>query len=67
MAVNGIGRPSKGHRIRVTTRLDPLTHLLVVRAAQRDKLSLSEWTEKVLRERVAPLHEDGRHRVSVSS
>ena len=67
MAVNGIGRPSKGHRIRVTTRVDPATHLLVVRAAQRDKVTVSEWVEKAVTASVAPLRDDGRHRASVSS
>jgi predicted HicB family RNase H-like nuclease len=48
MAINGIGRPSKGHRIRIVTRVDPLTHLLVVRAATKDGLSVSEWLEKIV-------------------
>lgn len=52
MSINGIGRPSKGHRIRVVTRLDPLTHLLVVRQADKVDLSISEWLELVVRETV---------------
>ena len=48
MAVNGIGRPSKGHRIRMVTRVDPLTHLLATRLAAKEDLTISEWLEQVV-------------------
>lgn len=65
MAINGIGRPSKGHRIRVTTRVDPLVHLAVARAADKAGLTVSEWAEIVIRERVAPMmaRDDLRYRI----
>jgi predicted HicB family RNase H-like nuclease len=64
MAINGIGRPSKGHRIRIVTRVDPLTHLLVARAAAKDELTMSEWLEIVVKDRVAPMYaRDGRSRI----
>lgn len=59
----GTGRPSKGHRIRMTTRVDPLVHLLAVRDATSRGLSVSEWMELVVTERVRPLlDQDWRER-----
>lgn len=57
MAINGIGRPSKGHRIRMVTRVDPTTHLLAVRAATKEALSISEWLEKLVTEKVGTRQE----------
>lgn len=53
MAIDGIGRPSKGHRIRLVTRVDARTHLLAVKAAAAAGLTLSEWLAQVVEERVA--------------
>lgn len=66
MAINGVGRPSKGHRIRIVTRVDPLTHMFVVRAAAKQNLTVSEWLETVVQDRVAPMYvRDARYRVEV--
>jgi predicted HicB family RNase H-like nuclease len=51
----GTGRPSKGHRIRMTTRVDPLIHHLAVRDAEARGLSVSEWLDVVVTAQVRPL------------
>lgn len=48
MAVDGIGRPYKGHRIRMVTRVDPATHLLAAKKAEKSGKSVSEWMAEVL-------------------
>lgn len=46
------GRPSKGHRLRMVTRVDPQTHVRASRAAVTAGLSVSEWLADVVRQRV---------------
>ena len=60
-----MGRPSKGHRIRVVTRVDPATHLVIAREAAKENLSMSEWLAKLIGAAIAPKFIDGRHECKV--
>lgn len=48
MAVDGIGRPSKGHRIRLTTRVPPQTARQAALRAKANGVTISEWMADVI-------------------
>ena len=48
------GRPHKGHRIRVVTRVDPDTYQRATKAAFSAGITLSEWAADALKARTHP-------------
>lgn len=48
MAVNGIGRPHKGHRIRLTTRVTPDVARRTAAAARAADQTVSEYLAALL-------------------
>jgi predicted HicB family RNase H-like nuclease len=54
MAIDGIGRPSKGHRIRLTTRVSPQTARQASVKARDDGLSISEWLDSIIQRSLKP-------------
>ena len=54
MAINGIGRPHKGHRIRLTTSVSPQTARQASVKARDAQLSVSEWLDDLIRRNLQP-------------
>lgn len=49
----GTGRPSKGPRLRATTRLPVQLHVAASKQAKRQGITLSEWLEQAVERELA--------------
>ena len=49
---NGHGRPSKGPRVRVTTRIPVQSHVQLSKSATKQGVTFSSWVEQAIHDRL---------------